>query len=58
MKKPIQQQKNNTITTRLTRHESEVLKQMSSKFKMKQSELIRLMIRKSATADNILLSEK
>ena len=58
MKKPITEQKSNTITTRLTRSESEALKQMSSKFKMKQSELIRLMIRKTATADNILLSEK
>jgi hypothetical protein len=58
MKKPIQQQKSNTITTRLTRHESEVLKQMSSKYQLKQSELIRLMIRKTATDDNILLSEK
>jgi type IV pilus biogenesis protein CpaD/CtpE len=58
MRKPIDQQKHDTITTRLTRSESDALRALSEKYKVKRSEIIRQMIKQTVKNNNILSIEK
>jgi len=58
MKKPITEQKSNTITTRITREEYETLKRLSNKLQIKRSEVIRKLIKDHAKEQDILPIDK
>jgi len=58
MKKPITEQKSNTITTRITREEYETLRQLSIKLQIKRSEVIRKLIKDHAKEQDILPIDK
>jgi len=58
MKKPITEQKSNTITTRITREEYETLRQLSIKLQIKRSEVIRKLIKAHAKEQDILPIDK
>jgi len=58
MKKPITEQKSNTITTRITREEYETLRQLSIKLQIKRSEVIRKLIKDHAKKQDILPVDK
>jgi len=58
MKKPITEQKSNTITTRITREEYETLKRLSNKLQIKRSDVIRKLIKDQAKKQDILPIDK
>jgi len=58
MKKPIEEQKNHAVTTRITREEYETLKRLSNKLQIKRSDVIRKLIKDQAKKQDILPIDK
>ena len=58
MLKPLEQQKNNTLTTRLTKSEHEALNEICKRLNLKRSDLIRQWINQNKQTKDILPIDK